>query len=236
MIALKIISAVFCCAYIIFILFKFGVPVSISETTYLLDNKWDWMFGAWTVLLAVPMGFYWFSVAPPNLIWMCIVTVIAILMIGVSSFYKSYHNKTPDNESKILKQGDVEKIILKNKYVEGKSKTYTVLNENKKFNSFKDFIKDLINKFKPSEFLKYGWVKPIHYINSLIAIALVNVYCCITMPSVAVTYTILMNVMFILIGMKVDGVYNPQFSVDVNNKAWIFFMEVICFLEAFLFI
>ena len=93
MIALPIISIVCCIAYIIFILFRFGVPVSISETSYLLPNKWDWLFGAWCVLLSVPFGFYWFTVAPEGLKWMAVVTVIAILMIGVSSFYKSYHNK-----------------------------------------------------------------------------------------------------------------------------------------------
>lgn len=230
MIACKIISIIFCCAYIIYILFRFGVPVSISETSYLLDNKWDWMFGAWTVLLAVPMGFYWFSVCPPNLLWMPITTVIAILMIGVSSFYKSYHNKY--TQGIYYKKGEtlyIRKSGQKDTPVFGQEYS------NKK-KSFIEFIKELLAKFKPSEFLKYGWARPIHYINSLIAIILVNVYCCMTMPTVAITYTILMNVMFILIGMKVDGVYNPEFSADVDNKSWIFFMEVICFLEAFLFI
>ena len=70
MIALPIISIVSCIAYIVFVLFKFGVPVSISETSYLLDSKWDWMFAAWTVLTAVPFGLYWFTVAVPGLKWM----------------------------------------------------------------------------------------------------------------------------------------------------------------------
>lgn len=230
MIACKIISIIFCCAYIIFILFRFGVPTSISETSYLLDNKWDWLFPAWTVLLSVPMGFYWFSICPSNLIWMPITVVIAILMIGVSAFYKSYHNKY--TQGGYFKKGDI-------LYVNDSNSVFPIVDKKSAYSSkksFIEFIKELLAKFKPSEFLKYGWARPIHYINSLIAIILVNVYCCMTMPVTAITYTILMNVMFILIGMKVDGVYNPDFSMDVDNKAWIFFMEVICFLEAFIFI
>lgn len=220
MIALPIISIVCCIAYIIFILFRFGVPVSISETSYLLPNKWDWLFGAWCVLLSVPFGFYWFTVAPEGLKWMAVVTVIAILMIGVSSFYKSYHNKFEAGQEPVLK-----------------AKACSVVSEpGRKTGGIWQKIKDLLAKFKPSEFLKYGWVRPIHYINSLVAIAMVNIYTIMTVHNYALAFTILLNVMFILIGMKVDGVYNPKFSADVNNKAWIFFMEVICFLEIFIFI
>lgn len=220
MIALPIISIVCCIAYIIFILFRFGVPVSISETSYLLPNKWDWLFGAWCVLLSVPFGFYWFTVAPAGLKWMAVVTVMAILMIGVSSFYKSYHNKFEAGQEPVLK-----------------AKSGNVVSEpERNTGGIWQKIKDLLAKFKPSEFLKYGWVRPIHYINSLVAIAMVNIYTIMTVHNYALAFTILLNVMFILIGMKVDGVYNPKFSTDVNNKAWIFFMEVICFLEIFVFI
>jgi hypothetical protein len=215
------------------------VPVSISETSYLLPNKWDWLFGAWCVLLSVPFGFYWFTVAPAGLKWMAVVTVIAILMIGVSSFYKSYHNKFEAGEEPILKQKlpneakDIEDEIFEI----SKGKPSNVVSESEqKTGGIWQKIKDLLAKFKPSEFLKYGWVRPIHYINSLVAIAMVNIYTIMTVPTYALTFTILLNVMFILIGMKVDGVYNPKFSADVNNKAWIFFMEVICFLEIFIFI
>lgn len=227
MIALPIISIVSCIAYIVFILFKFGVPVSISETSYLLDSKWDWMFAAWTVLTAVPFGLYWFTVAVPGLKWMAVVTMMAILMIGVSSFYKSSHEKIPT----IIQCG--EKITF---IEDGERKEYMTKAEPKVKKPFIQWLKELFAKFKPSEFLKYGWARPIHYINSLIAIAMVNVYTIMTVPTYALVFAILLNAMFILIGMKVDGVYNPNFSADVDNKAWIFFMEVICFLEIFVFI
>ena len=69
MIALPIISIVCCIAYIIYVLLKYGVPVSISETYYLLPNKWDWLFAAWSVLTSVPFGIYWYTVSPDNLKW-----------------------------------------------------------------------------------------------------------------------------------------------------------------------
>lgn len=227
MISLPIISIVCCIAYIIFILFKFGVPVSISETSYLLDSKWDWMFAAWCVLTSVPFGFYWFTVAAPGLKWMAIVTVMAILMIGVSSFYKSDHEKIPT----IIQRGNEIKFID----LDGKTTVQSIKPTNEK-KSFIEWLKEMLAKFKPSEFLKYGWARPIHYINSLIAIGMVNAYVIMTVPVYALVFTILLNLMFILIGMKVDGVYNPKFSADVDNKAWIFMMEVICFLEIFVFI
>ena len=227
MIALPIISIVFCIAYLIFILFKFGVPVSISETSYLLDSKWDWMFSAWCVLTSVPFGFYWFTIAAPGLKWMAVVTVMAILMIGVSSFYKSDHKKIPT----VIQKGDKIKFFDCEE-----EKEYYVKPEVKTKKGFIQWLKDLLAKFKPSEFLKYGWARPIHYFNSLLAIALVNAYVIMTVPTYALVFTILLNLMFILIGMKVDGVYNPNFSADVDNKAWIFFMEVICFMEIFVFI
>ena len=227
MIALPIISIVFCTAYIVFVLFKFGVPVSLSETSYLLDSKWDWMFAAWTVLTSVPFGFYWFTIAAPGLKWIAVVTVMALLMIGVSSFYKSSHEKIPT----VIQKGD--KITF---FEDGEMKEYNTKPETKVKKPFIEWLKEILAKFKPSEFLKYGWARPIHYINSIIAIVLVNVYTIMTVPTYALVFAILLNVMFILIGMKVDGVYNPKFSADVDNKAWIFFMEIISFMELFVFI
>ena len=217
MISLPIISIVFCIAYVVFILFKFGVPVSISETYYLLDNKWDWMFSAWCVLTSVPLGIYWTMdtmAKNPGMVWIPIVCVMAMLFIGVSCRYKS----GPKNADSIVK-GDM-----------GTEKKLTI---NKK--TLKEFFKELLATFKPSEFLKYGWAKPIHYINSILLITLTTVFVCIVNP-VAIYSTIFLYVMFILIGLKVDGVYNKDYSTDVDNKAWIFFMEVICFIQMFVYL
>lgn len=209
MISLPIISIVCCLAYIIFILFKFGVPVSLSETYYLLNNKWDWLFSAWCVLTSVPLGIYWFWIAAPALKWIPIVVMIAMLFIGVSCRYKS----GPKPEDTIV---------------------YSSCSNKAPSNNIKDFFKNLKEKFASKEFLKYGWTRPIHYINSLIAIILTTIYICIVSPS-AILSTIFYYVMFILIGTRVDGVYNAAYSADVDNKAWIFFMEVICFLNLFIF-
>lgn len=217
MISLPIISIVSCLAFVIFILFKYGVPVSISETYYILPNKWDWMFSAWCVLTSVPLGIWWTMDTlenRPGMTWIPIVCVMAMLFIGVSCRYKS----GPKADDDIVK-GDPLKPL-------GLMKT-------KK--SFWGFISEMISKFNPKEFLKYGWARPIHYINSILLIVLTTVYVCITHP-VAIYSTLFLYAMFILIGMKVDGVYNKNYSADVDNKAWIFFMEVICFIQMFVYL
>ena len=215
MIALPIISIVFCVAYIVFILFKYGVPVSLSETYYLLPNKWDWLFAAWTVLTAIPMGIYWFIMAPVGLKWIPVVVCVALAMIGVACCYKS-GPKQIDGYKPDIVCGDTKKAYVKQ--------------------TFWEFIKDLLKKFSPKEFFKYGPARLIHYVNSLIAIIFTTIYICMMAPVVGVVFTILMYIMFILIGMKVDGVYNKDYSADVDNKAWIFFMEIICLMGIFIFI
>ena len=217
MIALPIISIVFCLTYVIFILFKFGVPVSLSETYYLLNPKWDWLFAAWTVLTSIPFCVYWFTVTVPGLQWIPVTVGIALAMIGVACCYKSGPKQLEGYIPEIVK-GDLKE------------------DEPKIKKSFWEFLKELLHKFSPKEFFKYGPARLIHYANSLIAIGLTTVWVCLTAPVTGWVSTILLYVMFILIGTKVDGVYNPDYSADVDNKAWIFFMEIICFLQLFIFI
>ena len=212
MIALPIISIVFCFAYIFYVVFKFNVPVSISETYYLLPNKWDWMFSAWCVLTAVPAGFYWYTIAPHGMKWIPIVVALAVSLIGVSCRYKSTDKKEPN----IVRGNQEDSITLK------------------KAKSWKEFIKELLEKFKPSNFLKNGWARPIHYVSSLVAIILCMVYVCIV-NTLAIPSVILSYVVFIIIGTQVDGTYNKDYSTDVDNKSWIFFMEVVCFIQIFVF-
>ena len=218
MISLPIISIFFCFAYVIFILFKYGVPTSISETYYLLPNKWDWMFSAWCTLTAVPFGIWWYTVSPKNLAWMPIVVMIGMSMIGVSCRYKSGPKENNEYVPEITMDG-----MEKNKKVSEKRK------------SFKEFIKELLEKFKPENFLKYGWARPIHYVSSLIVISLVSIWVCIINP-IAIASMVLSYVMFILVGMNTPAVYNKDYSMDVDNKAWIFFMEIVCFLQLFIFV
>ena len=219
MIALPIISIVCCLAYVIFIIFRFGVPVSLSETYYLLDNKWDWLFAAWTVMTALPFGIYWFMIAAPSLKWIPITVAIAMLMIGVACCYKSGPKKDVPNYIPDNVKGD-------------RAVIYTLAS----ISSTGNFWKDLLRKFNPKEFFKYGPARLIHYVNSLIAIILSTVYICMTCGASAIASTIILYVLFIIIGLKVDGVYNADYSADVDNKAWIFFMEVICFSQLFTFI
>ena len=215
MIALPIISIVLCFAYIIFIVFKFGVPTSISETYYLLPNKWDWMFSAWCVLTAIPFGLWWFTVSPSNLSWIPIIVMIGMSMISVSCRYKSGPKKDDDYVPTITMDN------LKSKAVPHKS--------------FKEFIKDLVESFKSKNFLKYGWAKPIHYVSSLIVIILTSIWVGIVNP-IGIASMVMSYVAFILIGINTPAVYNKDYSVDVDNKAWIFFMEIICFLQLFIFV
>lgn len=212
MIALPIISIICCFAYIFYIVFKYNVPVSISETYYLLPNKLDWLFSAWCALTAVPAGFYWYSIAPSGLKWIPIVVAVAVTMIGVSCRYKS----TEKQEGGIVRGNQKESLALKDA------------------KSFKEFLKELLAKFNPKEFLQYGWARPIHYVASLLAITLCTVYICIV-NKLAIPSVILSYITFIIIGMKVNGTYNKNYSTDVDNKSWIFFMEVVCFIQIFIF-
>lgn len=219
MIALPIISIICCYAYIIFILFKYGVPVSLSETYYILPVKWDWLFSAWTVLTAMPFGIYWFTVAPANLKWVPIVVAIALLMIGVADCYKS-------GPKKEYKECGTQGFIARGSYYDRKWEEGSIW----------DKIKMLLSKFNPKEFFKYGPARFIHYVNSLIAIILSTVYICMTCGTQSIVCTIISYVVFIIIGLKVDGAYNEDYSCDVDNKAWIFFMEIICLNNLFVFI
>lgn len=213
MISLPIISIVMCFAYIIFILMKYGTPVSLSETYYILPNKWDWLFAAWTVLTALPFSIYWFCISPTGLRWIPVTVAIAVLMIGVASCYKSGPKKEyPDNYIGYIVHAD------------------------DNLDSFKNIWLDLKWKFKNGDFFKFGWTRLIHYVNSLIAIILSTVFVIIYAGTPALVSTILSYMIFIIIGMRVGGTYNEDYSADVDNKTWIFFMEVVCFLNLFIFI
>lgn len=220
MIALPIISLVSCFAYVIFVIFRFGVPVSLSETYYLLKPKWDWLFAAWTVMTSVPMGIYWFTIAPEGLKWIPVTVAIAMLMIGVACCYKSGPKKEDASY--------VPPVICGCKYHRVETEPVE--------KSFSGWLKELLAKFNPKEFLKYGPAKLIHYVNSLVAIILSTVYICMVYGRAAIAGTVVMYAMFIIIGSRVDGVYNPDYSADVDNKAWIFFMEVICLANLFTWI
>lgn len=231
MIALPIISIVACIVYVIFILFKYGVPVSLSETYYLLSNKWDWLFAAWTILTGVPLGIYWYEIAPVGLKWIPITVMIALLLVGAACCYKSGPKK----------EEGYEPIVVKGEYIRNLNvvqKRPMVLGP--KYPSFwlriKTFFKDLKKKFNPKDFFKYGPARLIHYVNSLVVIILSTIYLCMVCGPQAIAGTIISYAVWLLIGNKVDGTYNPDYSLDVNNKAWIFFMEVVCFINIFIFI
>lgn len=219
MIVLPIISIVCCIAYIISILFKYGVPVSISETYYLLPNKWDWLFAAWSVLTSVPFGIYWWQVAPPNLKWIPITVMVALLLVGAACCYKSGPKK----------EDSYEPIAVKGNYTRNLSDIQKV-----KQSWWQKLVEYLKSKFNPKVFFKYP-ARVIHYVNSLVAIILSTIYICKTCGSTAIAGTIISYIVWILIGMKIDGMYNPDYSLDVNNKVWIFFMEIVCLVNLFVF-
>lgn len=226
MITLPIISIVFTVLFVAFILVKYGVPVSLSETYYILPTKLDWMFSAWTGLLALPMGIYWFIISPPALKWIPVTVAIALLMIGAADCYKSGPKKeyVIRGISQVIQKGDPRKDVnagaKKMRFIE----------------RIVAFFRDLKEKFNRKEFFKYGPARLIHYTNSLIAIILTTVYVCITGGAPAIAATCLCYPFAVVAGLKVDGVYNPDYSADVDNKAWIFFMEAVCLGLLFIFI
>ena len=196
MITLPIISIILCIAYIVFVLFKYGVP-----------------------------GIYWFTIAPNNLKWVPITVVIALLLVGAACCYKSGPKTLEGYEPPMVKGDQEEK--LQPHYYDMKPSWIKEL-----WWKLVDYLK---SKFNPKVFFKYP-ARVIHYVNSLIAIILSTIYLCMTCGPQAIAGTIISYIVWILIGMKVDGVYNPDYSLDVNNKAWIFFMEIICFVNLFVFI
>ena len=226
LISLPIISIVFCIAFIVFILVKYGVPVSISETYYLLPPKLDWMFTAWTSLLALPFGIYWFNVSPSELKWIPVVVAIALLMIGAADCYKSGPKKTYAEFNAVP---PVSKGNLRDDVNAGAEKMRWI-------DRILMMFKDLKEKFSRKEFFKYGPARLIHYVNSLIAIILTTVWVCIVGGKPAIAATCLCYPFAIRAGLKIDGVYNPDYSADVDNKAWIFFMEMVCLGLLFIFI
>jgi len=149
MIALPIISFICCIAYIIFIVFKYGVPVSLSETFYLLPEKIDWLFSAWCTMVAVPLGIYWFMLAPGYLCWIPLLVMFGLLFTGVSCRYKGGCKCEGCNEVE-----DIEEVILL---------------------PFWQKIKSMLKAFNP----KNGSAKFIHFVCSIMAIILSTVYICI---------------------------------------------------------
>lgn len=226
MISLPIISIFFTIFFVAFILVKYGVPVSLSETYYILPTHLDWFFSAWTALLALPFGIYWFMVSPTGLKWIPVVVAIALLMIGAADCYKSGPKKeyAARKISTVLAKGNVNDNLnlgaTKMRFIERGIA----------------FFKDLKEKFNRKEFFKYGPARLIHYVNSLIAIILTTIYFCITGGAPAIAATCLCYPFAIVAGLKVDGVYNPDYSADVDNKSWIFFMEMVCLGLLFIFI
>lgn len=216
MIALPIISVILWLSYIIFVLCKFGIPVTISETYYLLSKKWDWLFAVWCFFTATPFCIYWYIIAPVGLKWFAVANWVAMISIGICGCYKS-GPKEPNSEKCIAK---------------GNEETTDLLEEEHPIAVIKQH---LIDKFKPSALFKYGWKKLAHYVNAVGAIVLSTVYFWIT-AKITVIASLIVYCLSILFGSRVEAVYNSKYSSSHSHNAWIFFAEITCFLQLFLFI
>ena len=104
MLLLPIISIILWVSYIIFVLCKFGIPTTISETYYLLSKKWDWIFAVWFFVTSTPLCIYWFIIAPHGLKWFPIANWVAMVTIGLCGCYKS-GPKDPESV-KCISKGD----------------------------------------------------------------------------------------------------------------------------------
>ena len=72
MIAFYISSLVVFAAYIAAILWRFGVPVSISESYYLWSRgRGRWLFNGFCLLVAIPLMVFWLEISPP--VWQLLV-------------------------------------------------------------------------------------------------------------------------------------------------------------------
>lgn len=216
MIALPIISVILWMSYIIFVLCKFGVPTTLSETYYLLSKKWDWLFAAWCFFTATPFCIYWYIVAPIGLKWFAVANWVAMVSIGICGCYKS-GPKEPNSE-KCIAKGDEE--------------TLDILEEEHPIAVIKQ---QLIEQFKPSTLFKYGWKKLAHYIGAVGGILFSSMYFWIT-AKITVIASLVIYCLSILFGSRVKAVYNSKYPSGGSHNAWIFFTEITCFLQLFLFI
>lgn len=217
MLILPIISIILWMSYIIFVLCKFGIPTTISETYYLLSKKWDWLFPVWCFVTATPLCIYWFTIAPHGLKWFPIANWVAMITIGLCGCYKS-GPKEPDSEKCISKDTD----------------THPVKHDNP-IRALTNYAKHLIDKFRPNTLFKYGWKRIVHYINALGAIILSTVYFWIT-AKITVIASLLLYFFSIMIGTRVKAVYNWKYTTGHTHNAWVFFAEIICFVQLFILI
>ena len=215
---LPIISIVLWVSYIIFVLCKFGIPTTISETYYLLSKKWDWIFAVWFFATSTPLCIYWFIIAPHGLKWFPIANWIAMVTIGLCGCYKS-GPKDPESVKCISKGDDVQ---------EEKQPVQPI-------RALIGYSKRLVAKFKPQNLFKYGWKRLVHYVNALGALVLSPVYLWVT-AKITVIASLLIYFCSILIGTRVQAVYNWKYSTNHSHNAWVFFAEIICFVQLFIFI
>ena len=220
MLLLPIISIILWVSYIIFVLCKFGIPTTISETYYLLSKKWDWIFAVWFFVTSTPLCIYWFIIAPHGLKWFPIANWVAMVTIGLCGCYKS-GPKDPESV-KCISKGD-------------ETPAETERQPFRPVRSLIGYSKRIVAKFKPQNLFKYGWKRLVHYINALGAIVLSTVYLWIT-AKITVIASLLIYFCSILIGTRVKAVYNWKYSTNRSHNAWVFFAEIICFVQLFIFI
>ena len=99
MISLFLISLVSFLGYMTFIVLKYGMPASISETYYLLPKKIGRIvFWAWTVLVALPLMIFGAEISPDRFPCEFMIFFCGTFLIGVGTaaqfkedFVRKYH-------------------------------------------------------------------------------------------------------------------------------------------------
>lgn len=89
MVTLLLITAVLFIFYNIFILWKFGIPESLSATSYLFKEKYNqhWWFSLICVIIIIGLFPNWVTISTLNTQFLVFLSCCGILFIGASPFF-----------------------------------------------------------------------------------------------------------------------------------------------------
>lgn len=84
---LTIISLCIFTAYIAYIVARYGVPASISESHYLLPRPWKWLFTAFCWGVALTIAVPWFALTPDAWQPLPFISIGGLLFVGGSPLF-----------------------------------------------------------------------------------------------------------------------------------------------------
>lgn len=96
MIVLLIITAVLFIIYNVFVLYKFGIPESLSATSYHFKEKYNqhWWFSLICLIIITGLFPIWISISSEITQFLVFLSCSGILFIGASPFFFKWNGKT----------------------------------------------------------------------------------------------------------------------------------------------